>query len=79
MSRPANNQDLVLGDLIAAAFDYAEIVTDDARAASELAARTTARWLARADRLDLAQAMERPEPSRRRRATRVASSRARAA
>ena len=78
MSRPANNQDLILGDLIAAAFDYAEIVTADARAASELAARTTARWLARADRLDLAQAMERPEPARRQ-ATRAASSRARAA
>lgn len=50
-SAPANG--LVLGDLIAAAFNHAEIVTADTAAAARLAARTVGRWLARVERNDL--------------------------
>jgi hypothetical protein len=64
----ASRARLVLGDLVTAAFDRAATVTSDPRVAAELAARTTARWLTRTQRLDLLRALSaaRQAPARRR-------------
>jgi hypothetical protein len=50
-----DNNELVLGDLVVAAFDRARTVTSDPEIAAVLAARTMGRWLARTQRHDLVQ------------------------
>jgi hypothetical protein len=47
-----NTNDLVLGDLVAAAFDRARTVTADPELAAVLATRTLGRWLAGAEMPD---------------------------
>jgi hypothetical protein len=53
MSNSSQPHDLVLGDLVVAAYDRANSVTSDPEVATLLAARTMGRWLARTQRLDL--------------------------
>jgi hypothetical protein len=48
-----NTNDLVLGDLVAAAFDRARTVTADPELAAVLATRTLGRWLARTEQPEL--------------------------
>jgi hypothetical protein len=48
-----NTNDLVLGDLVAAAFDRARTVTADPELAAVLATRTLGRWLAQTEYPDL--------------------------
>jgi hypothetical protein len=48
---------LAFGDLVAAAYDCAEMVASDQSTVNGLASRTLARWLVQTDRLDLAQAL----------------------
>jgi hypothetical protein len=56
---------LAFGDLIAAAYDCAEMITTDRNTAGALASRTLARWLVQTDRMDLAQALAPQDPARR--------------
>ena len=53
---------ITFGELVAAAFDHADLVTDDPRAAADLASRTVGRWLARTGRPDIADAARRESP-----------------
>jgi hypothetical protein len=58
-----------LGELVAAAFDRAELVTTDPEVAATLATRTLGRWLGRTGRPDLARRLDprrgaRPAPRR---------------
>jgi hypothetical protein len=46
-------QVITFGEMVAAAFDHADLVTDDPRAAADLASRTVGRWLARTGRRDI--------------------------
>jgi hypothetical protein len=55
---------LTFGDLVAAAFDRADLVTGDPRAAADLATRTVGRWLGRVGRADLGEQVRKLEPSR---------------
>jgi hypothetical protein len=54
-----------LGDLVAAAFDRAEVVTTDPQVAATLASRTVGRWLGRTGRPDIARALQAGKPSKR--------------
>ena len=77
MPKTAKNH-LALGDLVAAAYDCAEMVTSDKPTVDRLASRTLARWLVQTDRLDLAEALVpqagtvRARPARAARRTRTA-------
>jgi hypothetical protein len=57
-------QVVTFGDLVAAAFDRAGLVTDDPRASADLATRTVGRWLARTGRSDLGEQARRLAPQR---------------
>jgi hypothetical protein len=61
---------LALGDLVAAAYDCAEMVASDKGTVDALASRTLARWLVQTDRLDLADSLAPQGPRGPRRATR---------
>jgi hypothetical protein len=66
-----NTNELVLGDLVAAAFDRARTVTSDPELAAVLATRTLGRWLARNERIDLVPAWKPRSPSPKRPARRA--------
>ena len=68
----SNDNGLVLGDLVAAAFDRAQTVTSDPEVAALLASRTMGRWLARTQREDLVQKLASVPPGPKRPARRVA-------
>jgi hypothetical protein len=53
MTNATHQTKITIGDLVATAYGHAETLTTRADEASALAARTVARWLTRADRLDL--------------------------
>lgn len=67
-----NDNGLVLGDLVVAAFERAHTVTSDPEIAAVLAARTMGRWLARTQRHDLAAKFEPTTPAPKRPARRIA-------
>ncbi len=54
---------ITFGDLVAAAYDHADLVTDDPRTAADLASRTVGRWLARTGRKDIAERARRESPN----------------
>ena len=68
MSKDASSrgpdQVITFGEMVAAAFDHAELVTGDPGAAADLATRTVGRWLARTGRPDIAD-LARRQPARR--------------
>jgi hypothetical protein len=53
MNKASHQSTITVGDLVATAYEHAETLTDGSGEASALAARTVARWLTRAERLDL--------------------------
>ncbi|HEY0715114.1 MAG TPA: hypothetical protein VGF45_20705 [Polyangia bacterium] len=53
MNNASHQNTITVGDLVATAYDHAETLTQRSSEAAELAARTVARWLTRAERLDL--------------------------
>ena len=67
----SNTNDLVLGDLVAAAFDRARTVTADPELAALLATRTLGRWLARSEQPDLGKRWEPIVPGPKRPARRI--------
>ena len=58
--KPADDEGKVvsLGELIAAAFDRAEVVTAEPSVVADMATRTVGRWLGRTGRSDLAQQLQ---------------------
>jgi hypothetical protein len=70
-ARPANGEAergkvISFGELVAAAFDRAEVVTTDPGVAATLATRTVGRWLGRTGRPDIADRLGGPKRSGRR-------------
>ncbi|HEY0707524.1 MAG TPA: hypothetical protein VGG33_12055 [Polyangia bacterium] len=57
MNKASHQNTITVGDLVATAYDHAETLTAQSNEAAELAARTVARWLTRAERLDLIRRM----------------------
>jgi hypothetical protein len=53
------------GDMVAAAFDRAEVVTTDPELVATLATRTVGRWLGRTVRPDIARALQAQKPAKR--------------
>jgi hypothetical protein len=59
VGKPAAEGKVVsLGELIAAAFDRAEVVTADPSVVADLATRTVGRWLGRTGRSDIAEQLQ---------------------
>ena len=53
MNNTSHQNTITVGDLVATAYAHAESLASGSNEAKELAARTVARWLARAERVDL--------------------------
>ncbi len=56
--KPVEGKVVSFGELVAAAFDRAEIVTSDPDVVANLATRTVGRWLGRTRRADVANLVE---------------------
>jgi hypothetical protein len=63
---------VTFGDLVAAAFDRAEVVTTDPDIVATMATRTVGRWLGRTGRPDLARRLQPHRSNRRPRYSRAA-------
>jgi hypothetical protein len=70
------NKVVSFGEMVAAAFDRAEIVTSDPAVVANLATRTVGRWLGRTGRADMAELVEGAQPDPRRAGRRTPLSRA---